>query len=100
MRTLLLGAAALILASCSAAQVQTASADLAIACSDAASAGVLASAITKGGAANTAASINQYISAACGTAEAIDKLALNSGSLTWLQGLTAIQKALAAGTAS
>jgi hypothetical protein len=99
--------AALALAGCSTAQVQQTRADLAAsvtavqaACKDALAAAQLAGSTVRGGAATTVASISSYITAGCGTAQAVASLAANSSSIARLsknqgalEGLTVAQRA-------
>jgi hypothetical protein len=88
--------AVLLLGACSSAQVASTQtilaaipADLAAACATAQKASGIASAVVKGGAANTVASISQYVTAGCSTGEAIATLAADPTSTAWLNGLTA-----------
>lgn len=92
-------AVSLGVASCTPAQVQTAQttvAALQIACTEAQAAGSLASGVVKGGAANTVATINSYVTPACATTDAIAKLAADPSSLAWIGQQTGALKTLAA----
>lgn len=80
-------ASVLFLGACSATQqadVTDAISAVQAACTDALTAGNYAASVTKGGAANTVASINQYVVAGCATIGAVTQLAANSSSLAWL----------------
>lgn len=73
-----------LLAFSACATVSTAIADVQNACSIALKAGSDAAAVAKGGAANTVASINQYVGAGCQTADTVAVLAADASSVDWL----------------
>ncbi|MDB5405411.1 MAG: hypothetical protein JWL84_323 [Rhodospirillales bacterium] len=100
-KILLVSAVVLALGACTSSQVQTAQSDVnsavaavQAACVDALTAGNVAASLTKGGAANTVVSINQYVVAGCATAQAVTALAQNSSSLAWLGQQTGALKTL------
>lgn len=84
-------ALALALGACSASQVSQTQSVLSAsvqavqaACTDAQAAGALASMTARGGAVATVQTINTYVLAGCGTAQAVAALAANSSSVAWL----------------
>lgn len=87
-----------LVAGCGSVQSDITAATTAVqaACTDALTAGNVAAASTKGGAANTVASINQYVVAGCQTAQAVAALAANSSSVAWLEQQTGALQAVAA----
>lgn len=95
-------ASLLVLGACSASQVaQTQSALSAsvgavqAACKDAQAAGAVANMTARGGAVATVNTINAYVLAGCGTAQAVAALAADSSSVAWLGEQTGQLKAAA-----
>jgi hypothetical protein len=84
------------LVACTASQVSMAVADVQAACITAIQASNTAAGLTKGGAANTVASINAYLVAGCATADAVAKLAADPTSVAWLNQQTGALQAIAA----
>lgn len=96
---LLVGASLFAIAACTATQVNTALADVQAGCVVALTAANQAGAVTKGGAANTVADINQYLVSGCATTDAVAKLAADPTSVAWLnQQAGALQALTAAAT--
>jgi hypothetical protein len=103
MKRILFAAAALLaLASCSPSQVAQTQAALSAsvtavqaACKDAQAAGAVARDTVKGGAVATVNTINTYVLAGCGTAQAVAALAADSSSVAWLGEQTGQLKAAA-----
>lgn len=89
-------AVSLGVASCTPSQVQASSAAIQDACAAAVAAGADASALVKGGAAQTVATINSYVTPACTTADAIAKLVADPSSLAWIGQQTGALKTLVA----
>lgn len=85
-------------AACSSAQVQTSAGAIQTACNDATAAASAAQSQLKGGALNTANSIAAYVSAACGTADAIAAVAQNPTTAEWLGTLTGQLTTLTSGS--
>ena len=92
-----------LLGACSTAQIAstqavlaTVPADLAAACATASSAAAIAQATVKGGASNTVSNISSYVTAGCGTAQAIATLAADPSSTEWVGNLTTAVKAASA----
>ncbi len=82
-------ALALALAACTAAEIQTGATAVELACQDAAAAGSQAQAAAKGGALNTVNGIvANYVTPACGTAEAIAAIAADPTTAEWLGSLS------------
>lgn len=88
---------ALVLAACSTAQIETSATAVQLACQDAMAAGSQAQASLKGGALDTANDIvANYVTPACGTADAIAKIAADPTTAEWLGALSTQLKALGA----
>jgi hypothetical protein len=86
---------ALALAACSTAQIQTGASAVQLACQDAMAAGSQAQASLKGGALDTANDIvANYVMPACGTADAIAKIAADPTTAEWLGSLSTQLKTL------
>jgi hypothetical protein len=79
---------ATLLVACSTAQVQGTASAVQTACNDALTAANTAEAQLKGGALNTAHAVAAYVTAACGTADAVAAVAQNPSSAEWLGTLT------------
>ena len=88
--------AAAVLAACSSAQVQSSAAAVQTACTDAQAAAKTAQSQLAGGALNTANSVATYVTAACGTADAVAAVAANPTTAEWLGTLTGQLQALTA----
>lgn len=100
-RTLaLIGAVAplALLPACSSQQIAGAGSDVIAACSDATAAAATAQAQLKGGALNTANATASYVTAACGTADAIAAVISNPTTAQWLGQLTQGLNDLVTGT--
>lgn len=93
---LLAAASLLAVAACTGTQVNTAVADVQAGCVAALTASNTAAGLTKGGAANTVASINTYLVAGCATADAVAKLAADPTSVAWLNQQAGALQAIAA----
>lgn len=87
-----------LLSACSSAQVQSTASAVQTACNDATAAASSAQVQLKGGARNTANTIASYVTAACGTADAVAAVAQNPTTAEWLGTLTGQLTALASGS--
>jgi hypothetical protein len=98
MRKIIASAILASLAACSSAEVQSTSTAVETACNDATAAAATARTQLKGGALGTADTIASYVTAACGTADAIAAVTQDPTTAEWLGTLTAQLKTLASGS--
>lgn len=96
---LLIGLGSLV-GACSTAQVSSAASAVQTACKDATAAAGTAQSQLKGGALDTANSIATYVTASCGTADAIAAVAQNPTTAEWLGTLTGQLQTLTAAPAT